>query len=123
METIFQCLGKEFQDVEFTSMNINPSHTVTYSKNGTEENVITLTITVYNNIHKLVGKKVIKFVNDKYKITPSKKLEHITPEDLDTAFLLSKNQILQEIYKDYITKFNSIGCKIQKLENYVQKKE
>ena len=82
METIFECLGKEFQDVEFTSMNINPSHTVTYSKNGTEENVITLTITVYNNIHKLVGKKVIKFVNDKYKITPSKKLEHITPEEV-----------------------------------------
>ena len=55
MEHIFNCLGKEFADVEFSSMNINPSHSVTFSKNGTEEHVITLTVTAYNQIHKLVG--------------------------------------------------------------------
>ena len=32
MDALFVCLGKEFSDVEFTSMNINPTHTVNYSK-------------------------------------------------------------------------------------------
>ena len=116
-------MGKEFSDVEFTSMNINPSHSVTYSKNGTEENVITLTVTVYNQTHKLVGKKVIKFINDKLKISPTKKLDHLSPEELDSAFMLSKNSILQEIYEDYSNKFNAIADKIQKLEKYAQKQE
>ena len=62
MEHIFNCLGKEFADVEFSSMNINPSHSVTFSKNGTEEHVITLTVTAYNQIHKLVGKKFLNLL-------------------------------------------------------------
>ena len=124
MDAIFQCMGKEFSDVEFSSMNINPSHSVTYSKNGTEENVITLTVTVYNQIHKLVGKKIIKFINDKYKISPTKKLDHLLPEDLDSAFMLSKDSILQEIFEDYSIKFNTIANKIQKLQKYcAQNKE
>lgn len=123
MDAIFQSMGKEFSDVEFTSMIINPSHTVTYSKNGTEENVITLTVTVFNQIHKLVGKKVIKFINDKLKISPTKKLEHLSPEELDSAFMLSKDSILQEIFEDYSIKFNTIASKIQKLEKYAQIKE
>ena len=49
MEALFECLGKEFGDVGFTSMNINPSHTVNYTKNGKLENIITLTITVYGS--------------------------------------------------------------------------
>ena len=115
-------MGKEFSDIEFTSMNINPSHSVTYSKNGTEENVITLTVTVYNQIHKLVGKKVIKFINDKFKISPTKKLDHLLPEDLDSAFMLSKDSILQEIFEDYSIKYNTIVGKIQKLESYCTQK-
>ena len=67
MEALFECLGKEFGDVGFTSMNINPSHTVNYTKNGKLENIITLTITVYNSYHQNVGKKIIRFINDKYK--------------------------------------------------------
>ena len=49
MEALFECLGKEFGDVGFTSMNINPSHTVNYTKNGKLKNIITLTITVYGS--------------------------------------------------------------------------
>lgn len=116
-------MGEEFKDVEFTSMNISPSHTVTYSKNGSEENVITLTVTVYSNIHKMVGKKIVKFINDKYKITPAKKLDHVTPEQLDSAFQLSKEAVLTEIYQDYITKYNTIASKIEKLEKYSQATE
>ena len=123
MDALFVCLGKEFSDVEFTSMNINPTHTVNYSKNGNEENIITLTITVYNSIHNQVGRKIIKFVNDKYKITPAKKLDHVIPEELDSAFLLSKNALLDEIYKDYAGKFNVINEKIQKLLNYAKVEE
>lgn len=118
MESLFQCLGEEFKDVEFTSMNISPSHGVTYTKNGMVENIITLTVTVYSNIHKIVGKKIIKFVNDKYKITPAKKLDHITPEQLDSTFLLAKQPILEEIYQDYITKYNTIAEKLEKLQKY-----
>ena len=54
----------------------------------------------YNSVHDQVGRKIIKFVNDKYKISPAKRLEHVTPEELDSAFLLSKNAVLDEIYKD-----------------------
>ena len=60
MDALFECLGKEFSGVEFTSMNIKPSHSVNYSKNGTEENIITLTISVYNSVHDQVGR-----INDK----------------------------------------------------------
>ena len=59
MDALFECLGKEFSGVEFTSMNIKPSHSVNYSKNGTEENIITLTISVYNSVHDQVGRKII----------------------------------------------------------------
>ena len=123
MDALFVCLGKEFSDVEFTSMNINPTHTVNYSKNGNEENIITLTITVYNSIHNQVGRKIIKFVNDKYKITPAKKLDHVTPEELDSAFLLSKNAVLDEIYKDYREKFGKFNDKFQNLLKYAQVEE
>ena len=122
MEHIFNCLGKEFADVEFSSMNINPSHSVTYSKNGTEEHVITLTVTAYNQVHKLVGKKVFKFINDKFKVSPSKKLDHVLPEDLDSAFMLSKDSIVHEIFEDYSIKYNTIVGKIQKLESYCAQK-
>ena len=64
-----------------------------------------LTISVYNSVHDQVGRKIIKFVNDKYKISPAKRLDHVTPEELDSAFLLSKNALLDEIYKDYREKF------------------
>ena len=123
MDALFVCLGKEFSDVEFTFMNINPTHTVNYSKNGNEGNIITLTITVYNSIHNQVGRKIIKFVNDKYKITPAKKLDHVTPEELDSAFLLSKNALLEEIYKDYREKFGKINDKLQNLLKYTQVEE
>ena len=46
----------------------------------------------YNSVHDQVGRKIIKFVNDKYKISPAKRLEHVTPEELDSAFLLSKSR-------------------------------
>lgn len=118
MDCLFQCLGDEFKDVEFASMNIHPTHTVMYSRNGNEENVITLTVTIYNQIHKLVGKKIFRFINDKYKVTPAKKLDYITPEQIDSAFMISKEAILQEIYDDYIVKFNSIAEKVKKLEKY-----
>ena len=77
MEALFECLGKEFGDVGFTSMNINPSHTVNYTKNGKLENIITLTITVYNSYHQNVGKKIIRFINDKYKNTHTQCVFHI----------------------------------------------
>ena len=123
MDALYVCLGKEFSDVEFTSMNINPTHTVNYSKNGNEENIITLTITVYNSIHNQVGRKIIKFVNDKYKITPAQRLDHVIPEELDSAFLLSKNALLDEIYKDYREKFGKINDKLQNLLKYAQVEE
>ena len=68
MEFIFECLGNEFQGTGFTSMNINSSHSVNYTKKGEIENIITLAVAVYNDVHKMVGKKIIKFVNDKLKI-------------------------------------------------------
>ena len=101
MEALFECLGKEFGDVGFTSMNINPSHTVNYTKNGKLENIITLTITVYNSYHQNVGKKIIRFINDKYKITPVKKLDNVSVENLESAYLLAKPDIIKEIYNDY----------------------
>ena len=123
MDALFECLGKEFSGVEFTSMNIKPSHSVNYTKNGTEENIITLTISVYNSVHDQVGRKIIKFVNDKYKISPAKRLDHVTPEELDSAFLLSKNALLDEIYKDYREKFGKINDKLQNLLKYAQVEE
>ena len=35
IDALFACLGKEFSDVDFSSMNINPTHSVNYSKNVT----------------------------------------------------------------------------------------
>ena len=122
MQAIFECLGVEFSDSGFASMNINPTHSIVASKNGGEQNVITLTVTAYNQIHKLVGKKVFKFINDKFKVSPSKKLDHVLPEDLDSAFMLSKDSIVQEIFEDYSIKYNTIVGKIQKLESYCAQK-
>ena len=122
MQAIFECLGVEFSDTGFASMNINPTHSIVASKNGGEQNVITLTVTAYNQIHKLVGKKVFKFINDKFKVSPSKKLDHVLPEDLDSAFMLSKDSIVQEIFEDYSIKYNTIVGKIQKLESYCAQK-
>ena len=79
-------------------------------------------LTAYNQIHKLVGKKVFKFINDKFKVSPSKKLDHVLPEDLDSAFMLSKDSIVEEIFGDYSIKYNSIVEKIQKLQNYCAQK-
>lgn len=120
MEFIFECLGSEFQGVEFTSMNVNPTHSVSYSKKGEIENVITLTVSVYNNVHKMVGKKIFKFVNDKYKVSPSKKLDYITAEALESAFTLSKEAIIKEIYDDYKAKYDAILEKLDKLTNYYE---
>ena len=77
----------------------------------------------YNSVHDQVGRKIIKFVNDKYKISPAKRLEHVTPEELDSAFLLSKNAVLDEIYKDYREKFGKINDKFQNLLKYAQVEE
>ena len=120
MEHIFNCLGKEFADVEFSSMNINPSHTVNYTKNGKLENIITLTITVYNSYHQNVGKKIIRFINDKYKITPVKKLDNVSVENLESAYLLAKPDIIKEIYNDYGKKYLNISDKLEKLNAFIE---
>ena len=120
MEHIFNCLGKEFADVEFSSMNINPSHTVNYTKNGKLENIITLTITVYNSYHQNVGKRIIRFINDKYKITPVKKLDNVSVENLESAYLLAKPDIIKEIYNDYGKKYLNISDKLEKLNAFIE---
>ena len=118
MEFIFECLGNEFQGTGFTSMNINSSHSVNYTKKGEIENIITLAVTAYNDVHKMVGKKIIKFVNDKLKILPAKRLEHIPVEKLESAYLLSKDAIIKEISEDYENKYQSILDKINKLQAF-----
>lgn len=118
METIYQCLSEEFQDTNFTSMNINSSHNILFH-NGIEKNVITLTVTVYNDKHKITGKKIFKFIDDKYKISPVKKLEFITVENLESAYLASKNAIIQEIYENYEIKYNNVINKINKLQKFI----
>ena len=115
MEALFECLG-----VGFTSMNINPSHTVNYTKNGKLENIITLTITVYNSYHQNVGKKIIRFINDKYKITPVKKLDNVSVENLESAYLLAKPDIIKEIYNDYGKKYLNISDKLEKLNAFIE---
>ena len=120
MEALFECLGKEFGDVGFTSKNINPSHTVNYTKNGKLENIITLTITVYNSYHQNVGKKIIRFINDKYKITPVKKLDNVSVENLESAYLLAKPDIIKEIYNDYGKKYLNISDKLEKLNAFIE---
>ena len=120
MEALFECLGKEFGEVGFTSMNINPSHTVNYTKNGKLENIITLTITVYNSYHQNVGKKIIRFINDKYKITPVKKLDNVSVENLESAYLLAKPDIIKEIYNDYGKKYLNISDKLEKLNAFIE---
>lgn len=120
MEALFECLGKEFGDVGFTSMNINPSHTVNYTKNGKLENIITLTITVYNSYHQNVGKKIIRFINDKYKITPVKKLDNVSVENLESAYLLAKPDIIKAIYNDYGKKYLNISDKLEKLNAFIE---
>ena len=64
----------------------------------------------------MVGKKIIKFVNDKLKISPTKKLEHVPVEKLESAYLLSKDAIIKEIFEDYENKYQNILDKIQKLQ-------
>lgn len=120
MDALFECLGKEFGDVGFTSMNINPSHTVNYTKNGKLENIITLTITVYNSYHQNVGKKIIRFINDKYKITPVKKLDNVSVENLESAYLLAKPDIIKAIYNDYGKKYLNISDKLEKLNAFIE---
>lgn len=118
MEFIFECLGDEFQGTGCTSMNINSTHCVNYTKKGEIENIITLAVTAYNDVHKMVGKKIIKFVNDKLKISPAKRLEHIPVEKLESAYLLSKDAIIKEISEDYENKYQSILDKINKLQAF-----
>lgn len=118
MEFIFECLGDEFQGTGCTSMNINSTHSVNYTKKGEIDNIITLAVTAYNDVHKMVGKKIIKFVNDKLKISPSKRLEHIPVEKLESAYLLSKDAIIKEISEDYENKYQSILDKINKLQAF-----
>ena len=118
MEFIFECLGDEFQGSGCTSMNINSTHSVNYTKKGEIENIITLAVTAYNDVHKMVGKKIIKFVNDKLKISPAKRLEHIPVEKLESAYLLSKDAIIKEISEDYENKYQSILDKINKLQAF-----
>ncbi len=118
MEFIFECLGDEFQGTGCTSMNINSTHSVNYTKKGEIENIITLAVTAYNDVHKMVGKKIIKFVNDKLKISPAKRLEHIPVEKLESAYLLSKDAIIKEISEDYENKYQSILDKINKLQAF-----
>lgn len=101
-------------------MNINPSHTVNYTKNGKLENIITLTITVYNSYHQNVGKKIIRFINDKYKITPVKKLDNVSVENLESAYLLAKPDIIKEIYNDYGKKYLNISDKLEKLNAFIE---
>ena len=101
-------------------MNINPSHTVNYTKNGKLENIITLTITVYNSYHQNVGKKIIRFINDKYKITPVKKLDNVSVDNLESAYLLAKPDIIKEIYNDYGKKYLNISDKLEKLNAFIE---
>ena len=122
MQPIFECIGAEFRDVDFTSMNINPTHSVIASKNGGEQNVITLTVTAYSNTHKIVGKRIFKFIDDKYKISPAKRLEHVSIEDLESAYLLSRDAILKEIYAELQNKINALADKINKLQLFYDKK-
>ena len=93
MEALFECLGKEFGDVGFTSMNINPSHTVNYTKNGKLENII---------------------------ITPVKKLDNVSVENLESAYLLAKPDIIKEIYNDYGKKYLNISDKLEKLNAFIE---
>ena len=123
MQAIFECLGVEFSDTGFASMNINPTHSIVASKNGGEQNVITLTVTAYSNTHKIVGKRIFKFIDDKYKISPVKRLEHITIEDLESAYLLSREEILKEIHKDLQGRINVLTDKIDKLQQFYNKNE
>lgn len=68
----------------------------------------------------MVGKKIFKFVNDRFKISPSRRLENISTEDLESAFALSKNAILNDIFEDYNAKYETIVDKMTRLEEYFQ---
>ena len=69
------------------------------------------------------GKRIFKFIDDKYKISPTKRLEHITIEDLESAYLLSREEILKEIYKDLQGRINVLTDKIDKLQQFYNKNE
>lgn len=120
MQDLINCLAEEFKNVEFTSMKIFPSHSVKYSKDGKEENVITLSVSVFTSTHELVGRKIFKFVNDYIYKTPSKNLNYLSCDKMNPCFLLAKNVILDEIYQEYMKKYNSIVEKIEKLQKYAQ---
>ena len=67
-----------------------------------------------------MGKKIIKFINDKYKITPVKKLDNVSVENLESAYLLAKPDIIKEIYNDYGKKYLNISDKLEKLNAFIE---
>lgn len=120
MQELINCFTEEFKDIEFSSMKILPSHSVRYTKDGLVENIITLTVCVYTSTHELVGKRIFMFVNDYLHETPTKHLVYVSSDELNSCFLLAKNNIVGEIYEEYMKIYNSIVDKLKKLQKYVQ---
>ena len=119
MEILYNYLGEEFKDFPFCSMNIKPSYYIKEGKNG-PENIITLTVYIYDKFHNILSKQVYRFINDQYKISDKKPLKYITPEDFENAFKECKNQIINLLYNNDFQKYNKCLNKLHNLENYVK---
>ena len=73
METLYECLSQEFQDYPFVSINIKPSHSIKQTKKS-PENIITLTVIIYDKYHNVLTKQIDEFVNDQFKVSAKKTL-------------------------------------------------
>ena len=118
MEAIYSCLEYEFQDIPFSSMNVKPSYYLKNGKNG-YENIVTLTVNLYDKFHSILGKHIYRFINDNYKVSAKRPLKFITVENLEESFRNARNDISNLIYHNYYQKYNKCISKLHNLENYV----
>ena len=118
MQAFFELMSKEFQNDKIVSMDIHPSHSQYESKKGTV-NVVSLIVAGYDQYHNLIDRRILRFENDKYRVSPSKRLDHVTFEELDAAYLMSRDAILAAIFETIQRKHTNNMEKLERLNAYV----
>jgi len=121
METFYEAMFQEFANDDVTCIKINPTYNCKTHKDGAVFQVITLTIVAYNKYHQELDKRLFKFENNHFKVSPINNPQHLEIDQLEELFQSSLPHLLEFIAQNkYQNKFVKTLDKMQLLNSYLE---
>jgi len=86
MDDFYNMLYQEFANEAIVCIKVNPTYTSKTKKDNSTSQLITITVLGYDKYHNQLDKRLFKFENNHYKISPTNNPQNIKIEDLEEIF-------------------------------------